>query len=72
LQVQGREVDIARRIFPSPVLVFAGCMASVLLASYVTLRLTAPRHRITKENIDARSDPTFQLDQFQNDIARAV
>ena len=28
-------------------------VASVLLAGYVTLRLTAPRHRITEENIEA-------------------
>jgi hypothetical protein len=27
------------------------CLAAVLLAGYVTLRLTAPEHRITQENI---------------------
>lgn len=34
-------------------LLILGCLASVLLAGYVTLRLTAPRHRITGENIEA-------------------
>ena len=30
-----------------------GCLAAMLLAGYVTLRLTAPKqHRITRENID--------------------
>ena len=32
-------------------LLFFGCLAAVLLAGYGTLRLTAPRHRITPENI---------------------
>jgi hypothetical protein len=35
-------------------LLILGCVASVLLAGYLTLRLTAPqRHRITKENVEA-------------------
>ena len=34
-------------------LLILGCVASVLLAGYVTLRLTAPRHRITEENFAA-------------------
>ena len=34
-------------------LLIFGCLAAVLLAGYVTLRLTAPRHRITPENIRA-------------------
>ena len=34
-------------------LLIFGCVAAVLLAGYVTLRLTAPKqHRITRENID--------------------
>jgi hypothetical protein len=33
-------------------LLILGCLASMLLAGYVTLRLTAPRHRITKETIE--------------------
>jgi hypothetical protein len=30
-----------------------GCLAAVLLAGYVTLRLTAPRLRLTYDNIEA-------------------
>jgi hypothetical protein len=32
-------------------LLMLGCVAAVLLAGYMTLRLTGPRHRITEENI---------------------
>src|SRR6516162_5242439 len=34
-------------------LLILGCLMSVLLAGYVTLRLSAPRHRITADNIQA-------------------
>jgi hypothetical protein len=34
-------------------LMIPGCVASVLFAGFVTLWLTAPKHRITKENFDA-------------------
>jgi outer membrane protein assembly factor BamE (lipoprotein component of BamABCDE complex) len=34
-------------------LILLVCLISVLLAGYVTLRLTAPRHRITEENFAA-------------------
>jgi hypothetical protein len=34
-------------------LLILGCLATVLLAGYGTLRLMAPQHRITKENIAA-------------------
>jgi len=30
-----------------------GCLASALLTGYITLRLTAPRHSITEENVDS-------------------
>jgi hypothetical protein len=34
-------------------LLIFGCLAAVLLAGYVTLRLTAPRHAITSTNVQA-------------------
>jgi hypothetical protein len=34
-------------------LLTVGFLALLLLGGYVTLRLATPRHRITKENIDA-------------------
>jgi hypothetical protein len=33
-------------------LLMLGCVASLLLAGFVTLGLTAPKHRITRENFD--------------------
>lgn len=34
-------------------LLISGCAAAILLAGYMTLRLTAPRHRITGDTIHA-------------------
>jgi hypothetical protein len=34
-------------------LLILGCLAALLLAGYATLRLTAPQHQITADNIEA-------------------